>query len=47
LRTALCIDVHYNEALGSVCDYSVYDRMEGRPGAVPDESVGALEEPEH
>jgi len=47
LRTALRVPVYYNEALGSVCGYSVYDRMEGRPGDVPDESVGAIEEPEH
>ncbi|MGA8366747.1 MAG: hypothetical protein ACLQMT_02295 [Candidatus Acidiferrales bacterium] len=47
LRTALGVPVFYNEALGSVCDYSVYDRMEGRPGDVPDESVGAHEEVEN
>jgi len=47
LRTALGVDVYYNEALGSVCDYSVYDRVEGRPGDVPDESVGAHEDAEH
>jgi len=47
LRTTLGVPVFYNEALGSVCDYSVYDRMEGRPGDVPDESVGALDDPKH
>ena len=47
LRTTLGVPVFYNEALGSVCDYSVYDRMEGRPGDVPDESVGALDDSKH
>lgn len=47
LRTALGVAVYYNEALGSVCDYSVYDRVEGRQGDVPDESVGAHEDTEH
>jgi hypothetical protein len=47
LRTALGVPTYYNEALGSTCHYSVYDRVKGRPGDVPDESVGAQEEPEH
>lgn len=41
LRTVLGIPTYYNEALGSVSAISVYDRVKGRPGAVPDESVGA------
>jgi len=45
LRTALGVDTYYNEALGSTCHYSVYDRVKGRPGDVPDESVGAQKEP--
>src|SRR5271154_2272805 len=47
LRTALGVPTYYNEALGSTCAYSVYDRVKGRPGDVPDESVGAQEEVEH
>lgn len=41
LRTALGIPTFYNEALGSVCQVSVYDRVKGRTGDVPDETVGA------
>ncbi len=47
LRTALGVPTYYNEALGSTCAYSVYDRVKGRPGDVPDEGVGAHEEAEH
>jgi hypothetical protein len=41
LRTALGVPTFYNEALGSVSQVSVYDRVKGRKGAVPDETVGA------
>ena len=41
LRTALGVPTFYNEALGSVSQLSVYDRVKGRQGAVPDETVGA------
>jgi hypothetical protein len=41
LRGALGVPTYYNEALGSTCHVSTYDRVKGRPGAVPDESVGA------
>lgn len=41
LRTALGVPTYYNEGLGSVCQVSVYDRVKGRPGDVPDKSVGA------
>ena len=41
LRTSLGIPTYYNEALGSTCQFSVYDRVKGRPGDVPDETVGA------
>lgn len=41
LRTALGVPTFYNEALGSVSQISVYDRVKGRPGDVPDETVGA------
>jgi hypothetical protein len=41
LRTALGVPTFYNEALGSVSQISVYDRVKGRKGAVPDDTVGA------
>lgn len=41
LRTALGVPTFYNEALGSVSQLTVYDRVRGRKGAVPDETVGA------
>lgn len=41
LRTALGVPTFYNEALGSVSQISVYDRLKGRTGDVPDETVGA------
>lgn len=47
LRTALGIPTYYNEALGSTCQFTVYDRVKGRAGDVPDESVGAVPESEH
>ncbi len=47
LRTALGVPTYYNEALGSTCQYTVYDRVKGRPGDDPDETVGAHEEAEH
>jgi hypothetical protein len=40
LRTALGVPTFYNEALGSVSQLSVYDRLKGRKGDVPDETVG-------
>jgi hypothetical protein len=43
LRTALGVPTFYNEALGSVSALSVYDRVKGRPGADPDQTVGAHE----
>lgn len=47
LRTALGVSTYYNEALGSTCHYSVYDRVKGRIGDVPDETVGAQPEHDH
>jgi len=44
LRTGLGVPTYYNEALGSTCHYSVYDRVKGRPGAVPDDTVGVVEQ---
>ena len=41
LRTALGVPTFYNEALGSVSQLSVYDRVKGRSGDVPDKTVGA------
>jgi hypothetical protein len=41
LRTTLGVPTFYNEALGSVSQVSVYDRVKGRPGDVPDKTVGA------
>jgi hypothetical protein len=40
LLTALGVPTFYNEALGSVSQVSVYDRVKGRKGDVPDETVG-------
>jgi hypothetical protein len=47
LRSALGVPTYYNEALGSTCHYSVYDRVKGRIGDVPDETVGAQPEHDH
>ena len=44
LRTALGVPTFYNEALGSVSQVSVYDRVKGRQGDVPDKTVGAHSE---
>lgn len=41
LRGALGVPTYYNEAIGSTCHVSTYDRVKGRPGAVPDDTVGA------
>jgi hypothetical protein len=41
LRSALGVPTYYNEALGSTCQVTVYDRLKGRPGDIPDETVGA------
>jgi len=46
LRTALGVPTYYNEALGSTCHYSVYDRLKGLPGADPDETLGIVESDE-
>jgi hypothetical protein len=47
LRTALGVPTYYNEALGSTCQITTYDRVLGRPGDVPDKSVGIKSESEH
>jgi hypothetical protein len=41
LRTALHVPTFYNEAIGSVSQVTVYDRVKGRDGDVPDKTVGA------
>jgi hypothetical protein len=46
LRTALGVPTYYNEAIGSTCHFSVYDRVKGRRGDVPDETVGVEESQE-
>jgi hypothetical protein len=40
LRSALGVPTYYNEALGSTCQVTEYDRVQGRPGDVPDRDVG-------
>ncbi len=40
LRTALGVPTYYNEALGSTSLVSVYDRVKGRVGDIPDKTVG-------
>src|ERR1700680_4003346 len=40
LRSAIGVPTYYNEALGSTCQVTAYDRVQGRPGDVPDKSVG-------
>ena len=40
LRTTLGVPTYYNEALGSISHISVYDRVKGRPGDIPDQAVG-------
>ena len=47
LRTALGVPTYYNEALGSIAQVSVYDRVAGRPGDVPDKTVGVKPAPGH
>ncbi len=47
LRTVLGVPTYYNEALGSTCEVTTYDRVKGRPGDVPDQSVGAKPTSEH
>ena len=40
LRSALGVPTYYNEALGSTSSVTVYDRVKGRNGDVPDKTVG-------
>jgi hypothetical protein len=47
LRAALGVPAYYNEALGSTCQVTEYDRVKGRPGDVPDSGVGVKPGGEH
>ncbi|HTQ87601.1 MAG TPA: hypothetical protein VMI93_15385 [Candidatus Solibacter sp.] len=47
LRSILGVITFYNEGLGSVCEITAYDRVKGRTGDVPDETVGAKSEARH
>lgn len=39
LRTALEVPTYYNEALGSTCRITSYDRVKGRKGENPDKAI--------
>jgi hypothetical protein len=39
LRSTLGVPTYYNEALGSTCRVTAYDRVKGRKGDVPDRDV--------
>ena len=47
LRTALGVPTYYNEALGSTSLLSVYDRVKGRTGDIPDKTVGVKTTSDH
>src|ERR1700722_7524856 len=47
LRTALGVPTYYNEALGSTSLVSVYDRVKGRVGDIPDRTVGVKPTSDH
>jgi hypothetical protein len=47
LKTALGVPTYYNEALGSTSSVTVYDRVAGRPGDVPDRTVGVKSSSDH
>jgi len=47
LRAALGVPTYYNDALGSTCQVTTYDRVKGRPGDVPERSVGAKSTDKH
>jgi len=46
LRSAVGVPTYYNEALGSTCQVTAYDRVQGRPGDEPDKTVGVKPEAE-
>ena len=41
LRTALGVPTYYNEALGSTCRVTNYDRVKGRPDEPPEKTMKA------
>ena len=47
LRYALGVPTYYNEALGSTCQVTTYDRVQGRPGANPSDTLGIKSGEEH
>src|ERR1019366_8689143 len=47
LRSAIGVPTYYNVALGSTCQVTTYDRVQGRPGDIPDKSVGVKSTSEH
>jgi hypothetical protein len=47
LRSAIGVPTYYNEALGSTCQVTTYDRVKGRPGDDPDKSVGIKIDSKH
>ena len=47
LRYALGVPTYYNEALGSTCQVSTYDRVLGRSGANPSDTLGIKSGDEH
>jgi len=47
LLTALGVPTYYNEGLGSTCQLTAYDRLEGRSGATTEEFVGAKPPAKH
>ena len=47
LRSAIGVPTYYNEALGSTCQVTTYDRVQGRPGDNPDKSVGIKSTSKH
>ena len=47
LRTALGVPTYYNEALGSTCHFTAYDRVKGRPEGLPEETAILEREAKH
>jgi hypothetical protein len=47
LRSPIGVPTYYNEALGSTCQVTTYDRVQGRLSDIPDKSVGIKSASEH
>lgn len=45
LRFALDVPAYYNEGLGSTCQITTYDRVQGRLGDDPDKTLGIKSDP--